>query len=458
MLPLSPFINFSASKHEAMINNETMLNKLIITPFQKFVRIESFSGYLLFGATVIALILANSPLGYIYEAVWEYEIGIKIGSFELSKSLLHWINDGLMAIFFFLIGLEIKREAILGDLNNFRKASFPIFAALGGMIIPISLYILLNRDPGASQGWGIPAATDIAFSLAILQLLGNRVHISLKVFLAAFAIVDDIGAVVLIALFYSTGIEWILLIIAIAIVLILILLSGRGLYSRYLFFAAGVVVWFLFLKAGLHPTVAGVLLAFTIPIKKRVDVNTYAVNLCNIVDDFKDASEGKSPVLTKEQVEYIDDLEDWTCKVQSPLQHLEHNLHDWVAYFVIPIFAFANAGVNLGTGLGLDYKIIVILMISLFAGKSLGILFFTWLGRKLRLTIMPQGVSLLQLTGIAFIAGVGFTMSIFIANLAFAGNPEVINSAKIGIMAGSLISGITGYLILRLTSKIPLPG
>ncbi|MGM0667424.1 MAG: Na+/H+ antiporter NhaA [Bacteroidota bacterium] len=434
-----------------------MINKFIITPFQKFVRIESFSGYLLFGATVIALILANSPLGTVYESFWDYEIGIQVGSFELSNSLLHWINDGLMAVFFFLIGLEIKREAIIGDLNNFRKASFPIFAALGGMIIPITFYIILNRDPGASKGWGIPAATDIAFSLAILQLLGNRVHISLKVFLAAFAIVDDIGAVVLIALFYSTGIKWILLIIAIAIVIILILLSARGMYSRHMFFAAGVVVWFLFLKAGLHPTVAGVLLAFTIPIRKRVDVNTYALNLCNIVDDFKEASAGKSPVLTKEQVEYIDDLEDWTCMVQSPLQHLEHNLHDRVAYFVIPIFAFANAGVNLGSGLDLDYSIILVIMISLFAGKSIGILFFIWLGRKLRLTLMPLGVSYLQLTGIAFLAGVGFTMSIFIANLAFAGNPEVINSAKIGIMAGSLISGLTGYLILRFSSRIPLP-
>ncbi|MDT8402318.1 MAG: Na+/H+ antiporter NhaA [Bacteroidales bacterium] len=428
-----------------------MFNKLIITPFQKFVRIESFSGYLLFGATVIALILANSSLGPVYESVWEYEIGIKVGSFELSKSLLHWINDGLMAVFFFLIGLEIKRETIIGDLNSFKKASFPIFAALGGMIIPISFYIILNRNPGTSHGWGIPAATDIAFSLAILQLLGNRVHISLKVFLAAFAIVDDIGAVVLIALFYSTGIKWILLIIALAIIIILILLSTRGIYSRYMFFAAGVIVWLLFLKAGLHPTVAGVLLAFTIPIRKRVDVQTYALNLCDIVDDFKEAGDGKSPVLTKEQVEYIDDLEDWTCKVQSPLQHLEHNLHDWVAYFVIPIFAFANAGVNLSTGMGLDYKIIVVLMISLFAGKSIGILFFTWLGRKLKLTIMPAGVTGFQLAGIAFLAGVGFTMSIFIANLAFAGNPEMINSAKVGIIAGSLISGLTGYLILRLS-------
>ncbi len=430
-----------------------MIDRLIINPFQKFIRIESFSGILLFGATIIALIWANSPLAHVYDSIWQYEFGIQMPNFELSKPLLLWINDGLMAIFFFLIGLEIKREVIIGDLNNIKKASFPIFAALGGMIIPISVYLILNKDPGTSHGWGIPAATDIAFSLAILQLLGNRVPISLKVFLAAFAIVDDIGAVILIAVFYSTGIKWVLLIIALAIIIILILLSNRGIYSKYLFFAAGVVVWFLFLKAGFHPTVAGVLLAFTIPIRKKIDVNTYAINLCNIVDEFKLAGDGKSPVLSKEQVEYIDDLQDWTSKVQSPLQHLEHNLHNWVAYFIIPIFAFANAGVNLSTGTDLNYSIILIIIISLFAGKSIGISLFTWLGRKLKLTVMPEGMNGWHLTGIAFLAGVGFTMSIFISNLAFVDNPAVVNSAKIGIIVGSLISGLTGYLILRFSTN-----
>lgn len=426
---------------------------ILITPFQKFVKIESLSGILLFGATIIALILANSPLASLYNSIWQYEFGIQTPDLELIKPLILWINDGLMAIFFFLIGLEIKREVMIGELNNLKKASFPIFAALGGMIIPISLYILLNKDPETSHGWGIPAATDIAFSLAILQLLGKRVPISLKVFLAAFAIVDDIGAVVLIAVFYSTGIKWLLLIIALSIIIVLIILSSRGIYSRYLFFTAGFIVWLLFLKAGFHPTVAGVLLAFTIPIRRKVDVNTYAVNLCNIVDEFKEAGEGTSPVLSKEQVEYIDDLEDWTSKVQSPLQHLEHSLHNWVAYLIIPVFAFANAGVNLSTGTELNYTIILIIIISLFAGKSIGVSLFTWLASKFKLTVMPQGINGWQLIGIAFLAGVGFTMSIFISNLAFVDNPAVVNSAKIGIIAGSLISGLTGYLILRFSSK-----
>ncbi len=429
------------------------IENILITPFQKFVKVESLSGVLLFGATIIALIWANSRFATVYDSIWQYEIGIKTADFELSKPLILWINDGLMAIFFFLIGLEIKREVMIGELNNLKKASFPIFAALGGMIIPVSLYIILNKDPGTSHGWGIPAATDIAFSLAILQLLGKRVPVSLKVFLAAFAIVDDIGAVVLIAVFYSTGIKWALLIIALAIIIILIILSSRSIYSKYLFFIAGFVVWLLFLKAGFHPTVAGVLLAFTIPIRKKIDVNTYAVNLCSIADKFRDAGDGKSPVLSKEQVEYIDDLEDWTSKVQSPLQHLEHSLHNWVAYLIIPIFAFANAGINLSTGTDLNYDLILTIMVSLFAGKSIGISLFTWLARKFKLTVMPKGINNWQLTGITFLAGVGFTMSIFISNIAFADNPAVVNSAKIGIIAGSLISGLTGYLILRFTAK-----
>ena len=430
-----------------------MIDKYIITPFQKFVKVESLSGVLLFGATIIALIIANSSLAPAYESIWQYEFGIQSPDFKLVKPLILWINDGLMAVFFFLIGLEIKREVMIGELNSLRKASFPFFAALGGMAIPITLYIIMNEDPATSHGWGIPAATDIAFSLAILQLLGSRVPISLKVFLAAFAIVDDIGAVLLIALFYSTGIKWLLLLIALGIILILILLSIRGIYNKYLYFAAGAVVWLLFLKAGFHPTVAGVLLAFTIPLRKKIDVKTYAVNLCDIVDEFKDAGDGKSPVLSKEQVDYIDDLEDWTSKVQSPLQHLEHSLHNWVAYLIIPVFAFANAGVNLTTGTDIDYRLILIIVLSLFAGKSIGITLFTWLGRKFKLTVIPGNIKGSQLVGIAFLAGVGFTMSIFISNLAFVDNPSVVNSAKIGIIAGSLISGLTGYLILRFSSK-----
>ncbi len=425
------------------------IDRVLITPFQKFVKVESLSGILLFGATIIAMIFANTSLAPFYDSLWQYKIGIQTPDFKLIKPLILWVNDGLMAIFFFVIGLEIKREIMIGELNNMKKASFPIFAALGGMVIPISLFIILNNDSSTSHGWGIPAATDIAFSLAVIQLLGKKVPVSLKVFLAAFAIVDDIGAVVLIAGFYSTGINWLLMIIAVVLILILTILSVKGIYSKYLYFTVGAIVWLLFLKAGFHPTVAGVLLAFTIPLRKKTDVKTYVDKLCNIVDEFREAGDNTSPVLSKEQVDYIDDLEDWTAKVQSPLQHLEHSLHNWVAYLIIPVFAFANAGVNFKTGTGLNYNLIIILIISLFAGKSVGIMLFTWLGKKLGLTEKPEGISNSQLLGIAFIAGMGFTMSIFISNLAFTDNPVIINSARIGIIAGSFISGITGYLILR---------
>ena len=429
------------------------ISGLVISPFQKFVRIESSGGILLFAATIIALIMANSPLSSFYESLWQYEFGFQTPALKMTKPLLLWINDGLMAIFFFVIGLEIKREMTIGDLNNFRKASFPVFAAFGGMIIPVSLYIIFNKDPETSNGWGIPAATDIAFSLAILQVLGKRVPVSLKVFLAAFAIVDDVGAVILIALVYSTGIKWSLLLIALCIVALLVFLAHRNMYSKFIFFLAGVVVWLLFMKGGFHPTVAGVLMAFTIPLHNKIDIETYTSSLCDLADDIRDAGIGKKGILSRAQVDFIDDLDDWTTKVQSPLQHLEHRLHNWVAFFIIPIFAFANAGVSIGGGTELDYRLVVTIMISLIVGKSLGITLFTYLGTKLKLTIMPKDITPARLLGIAFLAGVGFTMSIFIANLAFLGNPDIISSAKTGIILGSFISGLTGYLILRFSTS-----
>ncbi len=429
------------------------MDKTLFTPFQKFVKIESFSGILLFSATIIALIWANSPLSYIYESLWQYEIGISLQSFELSKPLILWINDGLMAIFFFLIGLEIKRELLIGELNSLRKATFPIFAAIGGMLIPITLYIILNRNPEASHGWGIPMATDIAFSLAILKLLGNRVPLSLKVFLTAFAIVDDIGAVLVIAIFYSSGIKWLLLAVALLLLLFLFFLSYRKIHVKYVILIFGIAIWILFLKAGIHPTVAGVLLAFTIPIRQRIDVRTYSKKLYSIVDDIKLSTENESHILSKEQIEKIDHLEDWTNKVQSPLQLLEHRLHNWVAYFIMPVFALSNAGVAFGKNMNLDYSIVFTIAICLFAGSFIGVTLMTFIGVKLKLTELPKDINYKQILGVAFLGGVGFTMSIFIANLAFVGNDTFIDSAKVGILFGSFISGLTGYIVLRFSSR-----
>ncbi len=430
-----------------------MATKLLITPFQKFVRIESLSGILLFGSTLLALLLANSPFGEQFQSFWNYKIGISSPGFELVKPLSLWINDGLMTVFFFLIGLEIKRELLIGELNTVKKASFPLFAAVGGMLVPVLFFFVFNKNHETSDAWGIPMATDIAFSLAILGLLGKRVPLGLKVFLTAFAIVDDLGAVLIIAVFYSSSIKWLLILIALVLLGILFYLSSRKIYDRTLGWVFGLAIWFLFLKAGIHPTIAGVLLALTVPIRQRIKLSTYVNKLCDIVDDIKESGDKNSPLLTKKQIEEIDNLEDWTEKVQSPLQHLEHKLHRWVAFLIMPLFALTNSGVEFGGDMALDTSLSIVIMISLVFGKLLGISLMSWLGVKLGLADMPSGVNFRQVIGISLLAGVGFTMSIFIANLAFPADPLLLDSAKLGILLGSALAGLAGYLVLRLSSR-----
>ncbi len=429
--------------------------KLLVTPFQKFVRIESLSGILLFGATLLALLLANSVFSDQFQSLWQYKMGFDSSGFQLVKPLILWINDGLMAVFFFLIGLEIKRELLIGELNSVKKASFPVFAAIGGMLLPVSLYLLLNKNPETAGAWGIPMATDIAFSLAILRLLGNRIPLGLKVFLTAFAIVDDLGAVLVIAIFYSSAIKWTLVLAALALLGLLFILSRRNIYSRYLTMFTGIIIWYLFLKAGIHPTIAGVLVALTVPIRRKINTETYIEKLCEIVAGIQESGDRKAPLLSREQIEEIDELEDWTEKFQSPLQHLEHKLHNWVAFFIMPLFAFSNAGVALGGGMDLDGSLGITIVTGLVAGKLLGITIFSWLGVKLGLAELPEEVNYGQIVGVALLAGVGFTMSIFVANLAFPDNAQLLDSAKVGILIASLLAGICGYLVLRFTSRKP---
>ncbi len=432
-----------------------MVKKTLLTPFQKFVRIESLSGMLLFGATVLALILANSPLADRFQSIWQYKMGISTSGFELIKPLILWINDGLMAIFFFLIGLEIKRELLIGELNSVKKASFPLFAAIGGMLVPVLFFLLLNKNPDNAHAWGIPMATDIAFSLAILTLLGKRVPIGLKVFLIAFAIVDDLGAVMVIALFYSESIKWSLIAISLLLLAVLFFLSYRKIYARGLILVFGIIIWVLFLKAGIHPTIAGVLLALTIPIRQQVGMETYVDKLCDIVDGIQESADPSSPLLSKNQIEGIDDLEDWTEKVQSPLQHLEHKLHNWVAFLIMPLFALSNAGVTFQGGGSLDSMLGGIIAVCLIAGKLIGVTLFAWMAVKLGFAELPEGVTFKQVIGVSLLAGVGFTMSIFVANLAFFGNDFLLDSAKAGILIGSLIAGVSGYLVLRISTPKP---
>lgn len=322
-----------------------MIRKSILSTFQKFDRAQSLGGILLFGATIVALIMANSQLSGLYENLREIPFGIEFNKFSLTKPLILWINDGLMVIFFFMIGLEIKRELMVGELNSPSRAALPLIAAVGGMVFPIILYLVLNKNPDASTGWGIPMATDIAFSLAILKLLGNRVPLGLKVFLAAFAIIDDLGAVIVIALFYGSSIDWAMLAWAAIPMSILVSLNLLNYFPKYFHLLCGLIIWYLFLKSGIHPTIAGVLLAFTVPLRQRTDVKTFSGKISEIADDVREVNLEDKPLLTSGQMEQIDELEGWIENVQSPLQHLEHILQNWVAYFIIPVFAFFNAGV-----------------------------------------------------------------------------------------------------------------
>jgi NhaA family Na+:H+ antiporter len=429
-----------------------MIPERILSPFQKFVKIESFSGILLIITTIMALIWANSPFSESYQALWQYKIGFKTEDFELYKPLILWVNDGLMAIFFFLIGLEIKREFLIGELNSIKKLAFPLFGAVGGMIVPVGIFMLLNQNPDTFKGWGIPMATDIAFSLAVLKLLGDKVPLSLKVFLTAFAIVDDLGAVLVIALFYSGNIKLGLLLTALILLAVLYVLSYKGYYSKFVMVVFGVIIWTLFLKADIHPTLAGVLLAFSVPIGQKIKTPEFVENLETITANIKMASVLKKPILSAEQINEIDNLEEWSNKYQSPLQRLEHNLHNWVAYFIIPIFALANAGITINSNIQLDMALAINIAIGLIVGKSIGISSIIFISKKLKFIDIPLDISPRQIIGVSFLGGIGFTMSIFIASLAFIDNLIYLDSAKIGILIGSLLSAICGYIILNTKS------
>ena len=428
-----------------------MIKNHLLTPFQQFIKLESFSGILLFSATILAMIWANSPYADSYQALWATKIGFGTEAFGLTKPLILWINDGLMAIFFFLIGLEIKREILVGELNTVRKATFPIFAAIGGIVIPYGFYVFLNDSSATAGGWGIPMATDIAFTLAILKALGKSVPLSLKIFLTAFAIVDDLCAVLIIAIFYSGGIEWMLVFYSLVLLAILYALSYRGLYYKKLNIIVGVIVWVLFLKSGIHPTIAGVLLAFAVPIRRKIKGHDLLSNLTAITAKLEKSPLGPANTLSDEQLEHVGDIEELVENFHSPLQHLEHKLHGWVAYLIMPIFALANAGIAFSAGMELDTSLILTIAVTLFVGKCIGISLFSFIAVKLGLAELPDGVNAWQILGVSILAGVGFTMSIFIANLAFADQLVLTDSAKIGIIVGSLVSGVVGAVVLKVS-------
>ncbi|WP_346861070.1 Na+/H+ antiporter NhaA [uncultured Draconibacterium sp.] len=428
--------------------------KFIKDPINQFIKLETSSSIILFGATIAALILANSPLSEQFLDFWKNYITFSLPGFELSKPIYKWINDGLMAVFFFLIGLEIKRELLTGELSHVKKASLPFFAAIGGMVIPAALFAVLNAGNAGSEGWGIPMAADIAFSLGILMLLGNRVPSGIKIFLMAFAIIDDLGAVLVIAFFYSSNLIWMNIFVGLAIVVVLAMLAKYNYYSKYIFFIGGVVVWVLFLKSGIHATIAGVLMALTIPLRRKTDTRSFYRRGKDILDEFLSEcnTQDEKTVLTKKQLHAIDELEELTETTTSPLQHNEHQLHGWVSYLIMPVFAFANAGVAFKFSGDTNISLSINLVISMILGNFIGIFSFSWLAIKLKIAELPENVNFKQLAGVSFLGGLGFTMSLFITGLAY-NDAALIDSAKMGILFGSLIAGILGYATIRLTSK-----
>jgi NhaA family Na+:H+ antiporter len=436
-----------------MAARQTAVLSRVIGPFQRFFKIEAASGILLIIATVIAMIWANSALSGSYQRIINWELTVQVGEvFKLSKPIILWVNDGLMALFFFVVGLEIKREILIGELSTFRKAALPIFAAMGGMVIPAATFIILQGNNPGSEGWGIPMATDIAFSLGILSLLGRRVPLALKVFLAAFAIVDDLGAVLVIAAFYSESIGWNYLLIAAGLFILLAVSLRVGMRSGTVFIVVGGFIWYYVLKSGLHPTVAGVMLAFIVPVERTIKLGVFNRIMRNNLVPFGESESEEELMLSHEQLKALDNIETYVDKVHSPLQYLEHKLHGITSWFVMPVFALANAGILLSSPPGEPVigQVSVNIALALVVGKVLGILIFAWLGIKLRLTELPEGTRWVHMIGLGLLGGIGFTMSMFISSLAYQ-DAVILNQAKIGILIASLVAGVSGYFLLKHT-------
>ncbi|HET6266514.1 MAG TPA: Na+/H+ antiporter NhaA [Acidobacteriota bacterium] len=428
-----------------------------VRPFQEFAARETSAGIVLLVVSIIAFGWANSPWRDFYFHVWETKLTIGFGRFAISESLEHWINDGLMAIFFFVVGLEIKRELVGGELASVKKAMLPLMAALGGMVVPATIYALLNHSGPGGHGWGIPMATDIAFSLGILALLGNRIPLGLKVFLTALAIVDDLGAVLVIAIFYTAQISWVSLGIAGVCFVLLIAANLLGVRRPGIFAVIGIAMWVAVLNSGIHATIAGVLTALTIPVWRRIDTKKFLIESRSVLERLEQAEAQSEPSEIKEaQQTALLTLEEASEKLQSPLLHLEHALHPWVAFVIMPIFALANAGVTVENGMeSLKHPVSLGIIFGLMLGKPIGILTFTFIAALIGIATIPESVSRKQLVGVGILAGIGFTMSLFISNLAFS-DQSLHSEAKIGILFGSLIAGITGWFVLRKTRNVSL--
>ena len=427
--------------------------------FQRATYYHINGGILLMGIVLLAMLVANSPWSEAYMKFWNKEVYLQIGNFNIFNhhgapmTLMTFINDVLMTIFFFSVGLEIKREILVGELSSFRKALLPIIAACGGMILPVIIYFTMTHGTPAENGLAIPMATDIAFSLGVLSLFGKRVPISLKIFLTAFAVVDDIGGILVIALFYTSHLDMIFLIYATIVVLLLCAGNRIGVHNQWFYITLGFVLWYFFLQSGIHATIAGVIAAFTVPSKPHFKTGKYINFIKQNIDEFPDI-QSENIILSKTQISVLKSIESASDKVISPLQSLEDGLHPLVNYFVIPLFAFANAGIVLVSEYGGQMEMGLLtwaVMIGLVAGKFIGIYLFTWLAIKSRLSALANGMTWSNLAGISLLGGIGFTVSLFIANLSFGDDIIMLSQAKLGVLLGTVIAGILGCVVLYFT-------
>jgi NhaA family Na+:H+ antiporter len=425
----------------------------LTSPFARFAKMEAAGGILLLASTIAALVWANSRWELSYQAIWHTQVSVGFGRFFLSESRHEWINDGLMSVFFFLVGLEIKREVLVGELSSIRQAAFPFIAALGGTIIPAIIYLIVTQGTGAEKGWGIPMATDIAFALGVLVLLGNRVPLSLRIFVTALAIVDDIIAVLVIAIFYTAQIHFLSLAAGLALVALSFGANLLGIRKPAVYAMIGICAWAAVLQSGVHATVAGVLLAFTIPARTYIDRDHFLNRCRSVLDRFEAASPD-----SHEEHSAIHTLETQCELAESSLHRIEHMLQPWVSFLIMPLFAFANAGVRIlgNVSAAARHPVSLGVALGLFLGKPIGIWLFARLSVGIRLATPPEEVSWGKIFGASWLCGIGFTMSLFIATLAF-GEGALLDMSKIGTLASSVGAGLCGSFFLLRRGKADAP-
>ena len=431
----------------------------VLRPVHAFLRAESAGGILLLASAVAALVWANSPWGQSYHDFWHTEFTVGTEQFHRAMSLEHWVNDGLMVIFFLLVGLEIKREVLFGELTSLRRASLPFAAAVGGMVAPALIYAALNAGGPGASGWAIPMATDIAFAVGVLALVGRTVPVSVKVFLLAVAIVDDLGAVLVIALFYTDDVSTAALAVAGGFLLALVLLNVLRVHRPLPYMLLGVGLWAATLASGVHATVAGVLLAFTIPATRRVEEGPYVEYVREKLAEFERDATAVPDQITEGQSHALHAMEEASEAVQTPLARIEHALLRPVAFLIVPLFALANAGVNVRTGGGLPLGSPTLwgVLLGLLVGKPLGVLLASWGAVKTGVASLPEGGTWRQVAGVSVLCGIGFTMSLFVGNLAFAGGEDQLVATKLGVLAASLLSGLVGGAIIARAGRPPQP-